>query len=132
MEMLPLSHKVLLFPVKEMSSKERFIEYADEHKPTVVEFREKIYGSKSSTIYSKAANKSFLDRFAKASKPLSQKVNKAFETTEIDAQFKIKPLSKDMVSVTISAPIDELQNSVDIVSKEIGNGLSSLKNALEK
>ena len=46
--MLPLSHKVLLFPVKEMSSKERFIEYAAEHKPTVVEFREKIDGSKSS------------------------------------------------------------------------------------
>jgi DNA repair photolyase len=44
---LPLSQKVLLFPVKDMSFKTRLIEYASEHGPTVVEFREKIAKSKS-------------------------------------------------------------------------------------
>ncbi len=76
---LLLSHKVLLLPVEDMSTKQRFIEYAGENQPTIVEFREKIAGSKSSTVDSEAANKSFLDRFTKASESLSQNVSKAFE-----------------------------------------------------
>jgi hypothetical protein len=36
---IPLSHKVILFPVKDMAPKKRLIEYACKHQPTVVEFR---------------------------------------------------------------------------------------------
>ena len=81
---------------------------------------------------SEVAKKSLKSSFDKAAGPLSNKVIKGFKETKIDAQFKIKPLSKDMVSVTISAPIDELQSSVDIVSKEIGNGLKQIKTVLKK
>jgi ParB/RepB/Spo0J family partition protein len=80
---------------------------------------------------SEVAKKSLKSSFDKAAGPLSNKVIKGFKETKIDARFKIKPLSEDMISVTISAPIDELQNSVDIVSKEIGNGLKQIKTSLK-
>jgi hypothetical protein len=77
------------------------------------------------------AIKSLQSRFEKPAEPLSNKVFKGFKETKIDAQFKIKSLQKDFVSVTISAPIDELQNLVNIVSKEIGSGLKKIKKVLK-
>ncbi len=85
-----------------------------------------------SAMASEAFNKGFKDRFAKAATPLSQDVAKLFKESEIDAQFKIETRQKGKVTVTISAPIEELQSSVDIVSKEIGNGLEQIKSVLKK
>jgi len=47
---------------------------------------------------SEAAKKSLQSSFEKAAGPLSNKVIKGFKETKIDAWFKMKPLSKDMVS----------------------------------
>jgi ParB-like chromosome segregation protein Spo0J len=78
-----------------------------------------------------ANKKSFQDRFAKASKPISSKAVKAFKKSKIDAELKIKPMKNNQVALTISAPVDQIRQAIKLISGEIGDKLTSLKKPLE-
>jgi DNA repair photolyase len=78
--------------------------------------------------------KSFQDRFKKASDPISKKITQAFKNSEIIADFTIKPgsgLQSEMIAVTISASVDQIQKAIDVVSNEAGERFASLKLPLE-
>ena len=73
---LPLSHKVLLFPVKDMSTKQDLIEYADQNHPTVLEFKKRIAGSKSSESLKTQSGPSLLKIIANPEKIFAKEISK--------------------------------------------------------
>ena len=101
---LSLSHKVLLFPVKDMCSKERLIEYAGEHQPTVLEFREKIADSKSVKNRKIESSPSLLRIIANPGKLFTDEMSKLF-TPESLQKRKLPELKKQNQLLLIIIPI---------------------------
>ena len=90
---LLLSHKVLLFPVEDMSSKERLIEYAAENRPTVREFREIIADSKPDKSRKIESNPSLLKIISSPEKLFTAEMSE-FLTPEALKQLPSSKLEK--------------------------------------
>lgn len=138
-----------LAEVLECSKADNFLSLEQEELSRRIEHRRKSSGMQVSEILkgkvgslgkdidsmdAEAASKSFKDQFAKETESLSRNVSKAFEKSDIHAQFKIKPSSGspiNMVTVTISTPVNHLHKAMDLVSSEAGNKFASFKEHLE-
>ena len=58
-----------------------------------------------------------------------------FDTQKVEAAVSIKPagdVENEMIKVTISAPVDSIQEAIKLMDKGIGGGFAKLKDLFEK